>query len=163
MIYPSFLTNGSTIGICAPSAGAGKDLESFDACLDTLKQQGYNIKETQTLEFSQTQNKFLNYLKSDAKILDFGCGAGRDAKYFLEHGYDVDASDGSIEMVKAASKLTGLDVKLLLFEDLNEKDMYDGIWACSSICSGVLIKSRVGTSLPLFSQYITCLSSSVRG
>ena len=47
MIYPSFLTNGSTIGICAPSAGAGKDLESFDACLDTLKQQGYNIKETQ--------------------------------------------------------------------------------------------------------------------
>ena len=34
MIYPSFLTNGSTIGICAPSAGAGKDLESFDACLD---------------------------------------------------------------------------------------------------------------------------------
>lgn len=36
-------------------------------------------------------------------------------------------------MVKAASKLTGLDVKLLLFEDLNEKDMYDGIWACSSI------------------------------
>jgi len=37
MIYPSFLTNGSTIGICAPSAGAGKDLESFDACLDTLK------------------------------------------------------------------------------------------------------------------------------
>ena len=47
MIYPSFLTNGSTIGICAPSAGAGKDLESFDACLDTLKQQGYNINETQ--------------------------------------------------------------------------------------------------------------------
>ena len=75
----------------------------------------------------------MNYLKSDAKILDFGCGAGRDTKYFLEHGYDVDASDGSVEMVKAASKLTGLDVKLLLFEDLNEKDMYDGIWACSSI------------------------------
>ena len=47
MIYPPFLTNGSTIGICAPSAGAGKDLESIDACLETLKQQGYNIKETQ--------------------------------------------------------------------------------------------------------------------
>ena len=79
------------------------------------------------MEDGETQDKFLNYLKSDAKILDFGCGAGRDTKYFLEHEYDVDASDGSIEMVKAASKLTGLDVKLLLFEDLNEKDMYDGI------------------------------------
>lgn len=103
----------------------------------TLEYYNQNAKQftstTQSLEFSQTQDKFLEYLKSDAEILDFGCGAGRDTKYFLEHGYDVDASDGSIEMVKAASKLTGLNVKLLLFEDLNEKDMYDGIWACSSI------------------------------
>ena len=55
MIYPSFLTNGSTIGICAPSAGAGKDLESFDACLDTLKQQGYNINETQHVRVNDPQ------------------------------------------------------------------------------------------------------------
>ena len=111
-----------------------KELDRMDKTLEYYNQNAKQFTSTtQTLEFSQTQNKFLNYLKSDAKILDFGCGAGRDAKYFLEHGYDVDASDGSIEMVKAASKLTGLDVKLLLFEDLNEKDMYDGIWACSSI------------------------------
>ena len=88
---------------------------------------------TVSVKFTEVQDKFLEKLNPDVYILDFGCGAGRDTKYFLEHGYDVDASDGSIEMVKAASKLTGLDVKLLLFEDLNEKDMYDGIWACSSI------------------------------
>ena len=111
-----------------------KELDRMDKTLEYYNQNAKQFTSTtQTLEFSQTQDKFLNYLKSDAKILDFGCGAGRDAKYFLEHGYDVDASDGSIEMVKAASKLTGLNVKLLLFEDLNEKDMYDGIWACSSI------------------------------
>ena len=111
-----------------------KELDRMDKTLEYYNQNAKQFTSTtQTLEFSQTQDKFLNYLKSDAKILDFGCGAGRDTKYFLEHGYDVDASDGSIEMVKAASKLTGLDVKLLLFEDLNEKDMYDGIWACSSI------------------------------
>lgn len=111
-----------------------KELDRMDKTLEYYNQNAKQFTSTtQTLEFSQIQDKFLNYLKSDAKILDFGCGAGRDAKYFLEHGYDVDASDGSVEMVKAASKLTGLDVKLLLFEDLNEKDMYDGIWACSSI------------------------------
>lgn len=110
-----------------------KELDRMDKTLEYYNQNAKQFTSTtQTLEFSQIQDKFLNYLKSDAKILDFGCGAGRDAKYFLEHGYDVDASDGSVEMVKAASKLTGLDVKLLLFEDLNEKDMYDGIWACSS-------------------------------
>ena len=32
-----------------------------------------------------------------------------------------------------------------------------------SICSGVLINSRVGTNFPLLSQYMTCLSRSVSG
>lgn len=46
MIYPSFLKPGDTIGICAPSAGVGDKLESYDASLAVLKQQGYRIKET---------------------------------------------------------------------------------------------------------------------
>ena len=46
MIYPSFLKPSDTIGICAPSAGVGDKLESYDASLAVLKQQGYRIKET---------------------------------------------------------------------------------------------------------------------
>ena len=35
-----------------------------------------------------------------AAILDFGCGSGRDTKYFLEKGYQVAAIDGSAELCR---------------------------------------------------------------
>ena len=54
-------------------------------------------------------------------------------KYFLNQGYKVTAIDGSQELCKLASEYTGIPVKHMLFRDLNEKEAYDGIWACSSI------------------------------
>ena len=91
------------------------------------------LAETMNVEFSETQNAFLKLLPDGAMILDFGCGSGRDALEFLRQGYQVDATDGSVEMCHAASELTGLPVRQMLFQDLNEKEKYDGIWACSSI------------------------------
>lgn len=88
---------------------------------------------TACVDFRQTQDKFLHNLKAGDTILDFGCGAGRDTKYFLEHGYQVDAIDGSKELCKIASEYTGITVKQMLFQELNETEKYDGIWACSSI------------------------------
>ena len=41
--------------------------------------------------------------------------------------------DGSLELCKAASEYTGINVKHMLFQELNEKEKYDGIWACASI------------------------------
>ncbi len=46
MIYPSFLTPGSTVGICAPSAGVGHKLDEYKASLACIRQAGYQIKET---------------------------------------------------------------------------------------------------------------------
>ena len=88
---------------------------------------------TQSIDFKETQNKFLNRLPEGATILDFGCGSGRDTKYFLDKGYKVDAIDGSEELCKIASEYTGIKVKKTLFEELCEINKYDGIWACSSI------------------------------
>ena len=65
--------------------------------------------------------------------MDYGCGSGRDTKYFLEQGCKVNAIDGSQELCKLASEYTGIPVKHMLFQELNEKEAYDGIWACSSI------------------------------
>ena len=70
---------------------------------------------------------------SGNKILDFGCGSGRDTKCFIGAGYDVDAIDGSLELCKSASVYTGIQVKHMLFQDLDKQNYYDGIWACSSI------------------------------
>ncbi len=47
MIYPDFLNDNATIGICAPSAGVGHKLESFDASLRELRKQGWKVWETE--------------------------------------------------------------------------------------------------------------------
>ena len=41
--------------------------------------------------------------------------------------------DGSKELCRLAAEYTGIKVGQMLFEDLDEKEIYDGIWACSSI------------------------------
>lgn len=88
---------------------------------------------TRSVDFTQTQDKFLHLLPPAATILDFGCGSGRDTKYFLDVGMQVDATDGSEELCKLASEYTGIPVRQMLFEELDAKAQYDGIWACSSI------------------------------
>lgn len=88
---------------------------------------------TQSLDFTSVQDKFLTFLQPQAHILDFGCGPGRDTKYFLSHGCSTDAIDGSEEFCRIASEYTGIPVKQMLFQELNVSEEYDGIWACSSI------------------------------
>lgn len=91
------------------------------------------IENTQNADMHLTQEKFLQLLPGSASILDFGCGSGRDTKYFLEKGYQVVATDGSAELCRLASSFTGIKVKEMLFQELDEIGVYDGIWACSSI------------------------------
>ena len=87
------------------------------------------IENTQNVDMHLAQDKFLQLLNDGAAILDFGCGSGRDTKYFLEKGYLVTATDGSVELCRLASVFTGIEVKEMLFQELDDMDAYDGIWA----------------------------------
>ena len=64
----------------------------------TLKYYNQNadqfVQGTLSVDFKQTQDIFRTKLPAGAYILDFGCGSGRDTKYFLENGYQVDTTDG---------------------------------------------------------------------
>ena len=91
------------------------------------------FKTTAEVDFTGTQDRFLRYLEPGSRILDLGCGSGRDARYFLEKGYQVDATDGSAEICRLASEYTGIPVKQMLFSELDAVSEYDGIWACASI------------------------------
>lgn len=91
------------------------------------------VNTTLDVNFTEMQDTFLSMLRKGSYILDFGCGSGRDTRYFLEHGFVVDAVDGSLEMCKRASDITGIRVKHMMFDELNETNKYDAIWACSSI------------------------------
>lgn len=88
---------------------------------------------TVSADMSEQYNFFEKYLYKGAALLDCGCGSGRDTKYFLEKGYDVIAIDGSKELCMKASKLTGIDIKHMFFQDINFDKRFDGIWACASL------------------------------
>lgn len=104
---------------------------------NTLEFYNKNAKEyfEQTIVGNLEENytKFLSQIPENAYILDFGCGSGRDSKYFIEKGYKVKAIDGSIEMCKLAKEYIKQDVECMLFEELTDENTYDAIWACSSI------------------------------
>ena len=91
------------------------------------------ITATRSVDFGPIQTHDLRKLQPRAENLDYRCGSGRDTKYFLEQGCKVTAIDGSQELCKLASEYTGIPVKHMLFRDLDEKEAYNGIWACSSI------------------------------
>ena len=88
---------------------------------------------TVAVDFYDTQKHFQNLLPEQGCILDFGCGSGRDTKYFLSQNFVVDAIDGSEKLCHIASDYTGIKVKKMLFNELEKIEKYDGIWACSSI------------------------------
>lgn len=91
------------------------------------------VEGTLNVDFKTTQDKFINKLPAKGYILDFGCGSGRDTKYFLAKDFNVDAIDGSIELCKIASEYTNIKVCHMYFNELSIVNKYDGIWACSSI------------------------------
>jgi len=66
---------------------------------------------------------FLEHLPSTARILDLGCGSGRDSLAFKKKGYEVDACDYSEELVKKAHELTGINVQHQSFYDLGKRPL----------------------------------------
>ena len=91
------------------------------------------VSRTLTADMGEAQQRFLFYIAPGAQILDLGCGAGRDSISFQEHGYHVEAVDGSPALCAVASKLLGKPVRQLLFEDLDYKNAFDAVWASASL------------------------------
>lgn len=88
---------------------------------------------TVNVDMSSLYETFTRHLAPGARVLDAGCGSGRDAKAFQEMGYQVDAFDASPAMVELAREHTGLPVQLMTFADVDWKGEFDGIWCCASL------------------------------
>lgn len=84
-------------------------------------------------DIDEIYQKFLTHLPKQPRILDAGCGSGRDSNFFLNKGYEVVAFDGSLEMVKLASTLIGQEALHLLFEEMDFSAEFDAIWANASL------------------------------
>lgn len=88
---------------------------------------------TLNVDMESLYKPFLAELPESARILDLGCGSGRDTLTFKNKGYQVDAIDYSEVLVERATQLTGIAVKQQSFYEIEAHDEYDGIWACASL------------------------------
>lgn len=85
------------------------------------------------VSMQELYDQFEVYLKPGDKILDLGCGSGRDSKYFLSKGYDVISVDGSKAMCNLAGAYIGREVRNITFEKINYDNEFDAVWACASL------------------------------
>jgi 2-polyprenyl-3-methyl-5-hydroxy-6-metoxy-1,4-benzoquinol methylase len=104
-----------------------KTIDYYNQHADEFAQATLNV------DMERLYQPFLIELPKQARILDVGCGSGRDTLALKNKGYEVDAIDYSEELVKKATLLTGIQVKLQSFYEVNELEVYDGIWACASL------------------------------
>ncbi len=114
-----------------------KGLTKLDLSKNTIDYYNQNadafIQNTIHADMKEHYDRFVPYLPEQASILDLGCGSGRDSQFFMKQGYFVTLVDGSIEVCKQTSKLLGVEVRCLLFEDLDYHNKFDGVWACASL------------------------------
>lgn len=89
--------------------------------------------ETVGVDMSELRERFLTAIPAGGSILDAGCGSGRDSKAFLDRGFRVTAFDASAEMARLASDHIHQPVAVRRFEEVDEQDVYDGVWACASL------------------------------
>ncbi|MEZ2586686.1 class I SAM-dependent methyltransferase [Kluyvera intermedia] len=88
---------------------------------------------TVNVDMASLYAPFLERIPAGGRILDAGCGSGRDSKAFLQRGYAVEAFDATAEMVALATQHTGLPVRQITFSDVDVTARYDGIWCCASL------------------------------
>lgn len=88
---------------------------------------------TVAVDMSHVYDRFLTMVPTGGRILDAGCGSGRDLRVFSERGFrakGIDASRGLVEMAEARS---GVSCSVGHIEDIKDEGCFDGVWACASL------------------------------
>ena len=79
--------------------------------------------------------KFINHLGNKKKVLDVGCGTGRDVKFLKDQGIEAMGIDISPEMIEISKKIVknGHFIVKDMLEMNFEPETFNGIWACASV------------------------------
>lgn len=91
------------------------------------------VKKTEKCDMANLYHEFEKVIPSKCKILDLGCGSGRDSAYFSSIGNDVVSIDASSVMCEQAKKRTQNPVIQLRIEEIDYTEEFDAIWACASL------------------------------
>ena len=91
------------------------------------------IAGTRHADMSAQYDFFRKYLPVGGRLLDLGCGSGRDSAYFASLGFAVTAVDGSEALCRRVREHYGIPAQCIRFEDLDFTEEFDAIWACASL------------------------------
>jgi SAM-dependent methyltransferase len=91
------------------------------------------IAGTAEVDMGGLYKPFLLHVPQGGRILDLGCGSGRDTKFFSDKFYNVIALDASSKMVAATKNLVENEVYQMRFDEIDYIEEFDGIWACASL------------------------------
>jgi len=91
------------------------------------------FKATRDADLSALYERFTRALPVGGSILDAGSGSGRDTLAFFRRGYKVGAIDSSPALSHLSTRLTGLRARVVRFQELEDEEEYDGVWACASL------------------------------
>ena len=88
----------------------------------------------ESADVTQLHDFLSSSLEPGGRLLELGCGSGRDAAFMVSQGFKVLATDGSASMVEQAKRhhpeLAGHVVHLKMPDGLsNELGIFDGIYA----------------------------------
>jgi 2-polyprenyl-3-methyl-5-hydroxy-6-metoxy-1,4-benzoquinol methylase len=85
------------------------------------------------IDMDAIRSRFLSNVTPGARILDAGCGSGRDTVAFVRSGYSVKAFDASAKMAEYASRYTGQECEVLRFQDMEFDREFDAVWSCAAL------------------------------
>lgn len=91
------------------------------------------FERTVAADLSGLYSRFLMHVREGGRILDAGCGSGRDLRKFRERGFQAIGIDASDALVKIAREYSGAPCHTLRLEDIQYKGEFDGVWACASL------------------------------
>lgn len=83
----------------------------------------------------EEREMFASMVKPGGKILDAGCGSGRDANHFASQGFTVTGIDLSDNLLSYAKEHADPNASFLKMDlrAINLTISFDGIWACASL------------------------------
>lgn len=88
---------------------------------------------TRNLDMSGERDAFTALVAPGGRVLDAGCGAGRDLRAFRLSGFDAEGVDPCVELAAEAASFSGSPTRVLGFLELEDEAAWDGIWCCASL------------------------------
>lgn len=82
---------------------------------------------------SRFLDPFLDQLGPGVRVLELGCGGGRDSARIAARGFALDATDGVAAMAAKAKERHSINARVLRFDELDAIEAYDAVWAHAAL------------------------------